>query len=362
MLPISVCLIAKNEQTFINKCLQALIRYDWEVIVVDTGSSDRTREIALEYTPYVFDFPWNNNFSIAKNYCISKAKNNWILSIDCDEYLTCLSNGMDLGQIMFEYMADPRKLGTIELRNPQISSGNQTISIERVSRFFHREYYHFEGAVHEQLVPSRNQSIEYMDLPISFYHKGYSDPTILAKKADRNLRLLRNELDSSKENKQNPYLFFQIGQSYFILGDMKNACSYFEKGLSLNVEPTLQYVQTMVESYGYCLLKLKQLEKALQFENIYDTFCDRADFVFLMGLIYMENGMFHNAIEQFAKATTISKYTVEGVNSYSAFYNIGVIYECTENRKEAEIYYRKCGEYRPALDGLKRLNTTEDLR
>ena len=105
----------------------------------------------------------------------------------------------------------------------------------------------------------------------------------------------------------------------------------------------------MVEAYGYCLLDLKEYEAALSFENIYDAFAVNADFVFLMGLIYMNNAMFDDAIAQFQKATEFATCTVDGANSYRAFYNIGVIYECTGRTKQALAAYEKCGNYAPAL-------------
>lgn len=87
MLPISVCIIAKNEEEYIGECLKRLSRFDWEIIVADTGSTDRTVDIARRYTPHVFHFNWINDFSAAKNYAVSQATNDYILSVDCDEYL-----------------------------------------------------------------------------------------------------------------------------------------------------------------------------------------------------------------------------------------------------------------------------------
>ena len=62
-LPISVCIIAKNEQKYIENCLKALRRYSWEIIVVDTGSADDTRQIATRYADKVYDFAWIDDFS-----------------------------------------------------------------------------------------------------------------------------------------------------------------------------------------------------------------------------------------------------------------------------------------------------------
>ena len=84
-LPISVCIIAKNEQKYIENCLKALRRYSWEIIVVDTGSTDDTRQIATRYADKVYDFTWIDDFSAARNFAAAQASNNWILVLDCDE-------------------------------------------------------------------------------------------------------------------------------------------------------------------------------------------------------------------------------------------------------------------------------------
>lgn len=73
-IPVTVCIIAKNEEKHIENCLKHLKKYDLEVIVTDTGSTDRTKEIAEKYADKVVDFEWVNDFAAARNYCTSFAK------------------------------------------------------------------------------------------------------------------------------------------------------------------------------------------------------------------------------------------------------------------------------------------------
>lgn len=81
---ITACIISKNEENNIYKCLESIFSFVDEIILLDTGSSDRTMEIAEKYCK-VFSTKWENNFSLARNECISYAENNWIFCIDCDE-------------------------------------------------------------------------------------------------------------------------------------------------------------------------------------------------------------------------------------------------------------------------------------
>ena len=363
MLPISVCIIAKNEEQYIEECLRRLALYDWEIVVVDTGSTDRTVEIARKYTPNIFHFDWVNDFSAARNYSISKASNDYILVVDCDEYLEADDKTHEIIQHLTEQISSVQ-IGMLNRfspsadldSSPAMSAATEVSSPlvkEHIARFFHKKYTHYEGTIHEQLASLQGDRPEFVSIPLSFYHVGYSTTKLKEEKANRNISMLETEL---KMNPASPYILFQLGQSYFGLSDYERALPYFEKALALDVNEQEEYVQTMVESYGYCLLYLKQYTKALGLEGIYSIFAKSADFVFLMGLIYMNNALFGRAIEEFQKAVTISEYAVEGVNSYKAYYNAGVIFECMGNETDAIDCYKKCGDYAPAVERIRRLS------
>ena len=133
------------------------------------------------------------------------------------------------------------------------------------------------------------------------------------------------------------------------------ACDYFCKALEFDINPKLEYVIDMVQTYGYALINSKQYVMALQLENIYEEFGDCAEFKFLMGLIYMNNAMFDKGIDEFLKATQYDNCQIEGVNSYKAYYNIGVIYESLGYVDKASEYYKDCGQYDSAVARLAEL-------
>ncbi len=355
MLPLSLCLIAKNEEKKLNHSLLSLTpltKAGAELIITDTGSSDGTKEIAGHYTDRIYDFPWCDDFSAARNFCASKASNDWILFLDCDESLhhSPPAAAVDL-LLCFIREVPPDHVGQILLKSPT-SSGS--ITTDTLARLYHRDYYTYKGVIHEQLFPLHKNRPLYQKTGLEFWHSGYEDASVFQEKARRNLRLLQKAYASDPSD---TYTLFQIGQSYRSLQQYDKALDYFEQALAKDMDPDLDYVRTLVESYGYTLLDLGMAKKALELQGVYDTFCTRADFVFLMGMICMNNGRFEDAIRQFRQATLIPCHSVEGVNSYLAYYNIGVIYECSGHTSDALHYYRKCGDYAPALERILALCT-----
>ena len=350
MFPLSVCIIAKNEEAHIEECLKRLVPYGFEIVFTDTGSTDRTLEIAKKYTDRIFHFDWCSDFSAARNFCLEKASHNWILSLDCDEYIESIDLSA-LGRCMEQC---PDCTGRILIRNRFLRNGQTAFEQTRVSRLADRRYFHFTGTVHEQLERRDNRTKAIYDAPVTILHVGYDETEAnMEEKCRRNITLLTAQLEKEGAD---PYLYFQLGQCFRRLGETEKAFESFDAGLSMEIDPTLDYVKTMVESYGYTLLDLKRYKEALGLSELYDVFSGRADFVFLMGLVCMNNGLFDDAVYQFKIATTMEEFSVHGVNSYMANYNIGVIYECTGHPAEARIYYKKCGSYAPALERLKALS------
>ena len=243
--------------------------------------------------------------------------------------------------------------------------------------------------IHEQVTAYDEKEYRTYEAPVLIGHTGYDLPKKEKKaKALRNIRLLEQELKNSgwdakvhatqleqnlskqdtdaeqkseiadaKKEQQIPYLLYQLGKSYYMAEDYNEACFWFAHGLSYDLEPKLEYVIDMVETYGYALINSGRAGEALFFENIYEEFGNSADFQFLMGLIYMNNAMFDAAVGEFLKAVKHRDCRMAGVNSYAAYYNVGVIYECLEKISEAKYYYQKCGNYEPAKKRLKLINS-----
>ena len=353
MTPFSICIIAKNEEKHMDQFLSSIKKHfskcTYEIVIVDTGSNDRTVEIAQKYTDKIFHFEWINDFSAARNYSLSCATYDWILVLDCDEYV------QELNPAGFEAFIQnyPNAVGMLSRKNHYEQNETDSIYTDDVERFFNRKTFHYEAIIHEQVRAIDGSNYERIALPLVVDHCGYNGTLEeLQKKAERNNELLLQMLEKTPDD---PYLYFQIGQSYNMLRDDEHACYYYGKGLEYDVDPRAEYVQMMVIGYGYALLHLERYDEALQFQNIYDEFATSADFVCLMGLIYLRKGMILEAMTEFLKATTFETARTEGANTFIPTFNMGCVNEVIGDLDTAIALYKKCGNFKPALDRLQEL-------
>lgn len=363
---ITACIITKNQQEKLKKCLEALRKYQIPMVVIDTGSEDESRNIALQYTDRVFDFPWINDFAAAKNFAISKADTEYVLIIDSDEYIC----QFDWNQLQLLIKNNPGKVGRVKRINIYSEKGQPHQSEEFINRIFHKEDFTYEGRIHEQVVAKDGKDFETYLSGIVMEHDGYELTDEERKnKTERNIVLLKKELEEFRRKvgdtdililpknlqTRGAYLWYQLGKSYYMRGEYKESVTCFEEALSFDLNEHLEFVFDMVETYGYALINSNQYRKALDLEGVYDVFSTTADFCFLMGLIYMKNGCFEDAVAQYKKATTFPSAKVVGTNSYLAFYNIGVIFECMGNIVEAKHYYKKALPYDKAMERLQQI-------
>ena len=129
-----------------------------------------------------------------------------------------------------------------------------------------------------------------------------------------------------------------------------------EQLLEADLNPHLLDVVWLVVRYGYALIRTGKLERALDLASCWDDLEYNADYCYMMGLIYMKNGMIEKAVTAFLEATQKSFVMDKGVNDYLAYFNLGVIYECIGQNDEAKQYYLKCENYEAAKQRLKEMN------
>lgn len=253
---LSVCLIAKNEENMIRDCLESVKDISNDIIVVDTGSIDDTKSIALEYTSKVYNYEWNDDFAAARNFCIENAMNDFILSIDCDERLinpkTLLSTLSQLddniGGVMVKVVSYNDK-----------KEGKDVFNSKMVRLFRNQPTIRFEGIIHEQVLNSiLNAGYKLKDSEVEFIHEGYNhDAVTMRKKQKRNLELL---IRQSKQKPNSAYNLFQLARTYLALNDLENAEKEISKAINLSKDD--DSVKPQALNYGG-LIAYKNNQKEL---------------------------------------------------------------------------------------------------
>lgn len=262
MVSISACLIVKNESENLDTCLDSITGFVDEIIVVDTGSSDNTIEIAKKYSDKVFEFEWIDDFSAARNYSISKASSDFILIIDADEKL-------ENGDVLNEFLnIQDSSFGAWLVNLDSYTHKNDSefkYTTQLLRLFKNDKSYKFEGIIHEQILPSILQNgkrIGNSDVYIT--HRGYDlDEARMRAKQERNLKLLEKHISF---NPNDGYNLFNLAKTYLAINNNEKAKVYFELALENCPKDGVVY-PSCLNYYSVLLYKFKDFEKAIKLLN-----------------------------------------------------------------------------------------------
>lgn len=237
---ISLSMIVKNEERYLFDCLNSVKNIVDEIVIVDTGSTDNTIEIAKSFNAKIYHFDWIDDFSAARNFALEKCTGDWILYLDADERLDEFSakkiKSLTQTQENVGYYC------TIKNYDSEIQRDH---TIRYVRFFRNNPDAKFTGKVHEQITPSLEKlNYKFIHSDLLIHHIGYDISKEGKKqKAWRNLRLLLEDYKNSK----NEYVLFQIGQSYFVLENFSEAKNTF---LNL-IESEKLNKQLKAETFSY---------------------------------------------------------------------------------------------------------------
>jgi glycosyltransferase involved in cell wall biosynthesis/Flp pilus assembly protein TadD/predicted O-methyltransferase YrrM len=257
---VSLTLIVKNEEQNLAACLACVIDLVDEVIIVDTGSTDRTKEIAVSFGPKVklFDFPWVKDFSAARNHALEKASAHYILWMDADDRLD-EPNRQALRQLIAS-LRDENAAYTLKCFCPPDAHGKGRTMVDHVRLFRNRHDIRWKYRVHEQILGSlRATNAEVRWGNVVFLHTGYQDPGVRARKLRRDLELLHL---SYQEDPDEPFVLFNLGMVYQELGQHDQALGFLRKSLEL-CEPQASIVRKLYALIAFSLIALDRPQEAL---------------------------------------------------------------------------------------------------
>jgi glycosyltransferase involved in cell wall biosynthesis len=186
---VSLCVIASDEEVNLPRCLISVASLVQEIVVVDTGSCDRTREVARAQGARVFDFAWADDFAAARNESVRHATGDWILWLDGDEWLAH-DQSVKL-RTLLSGLTHENAAYVMKQRSamPQVN-GSATV-VDQVRLFRNDPEIRWRYRVHEQILPAlrvARHDVHFTDIFVE--HTGYQDAALLRRKTERNLRLL----------------------------------------------------------------------------------------------------------------------------------------------------------------------------
>lgn len=239
---LSISMIMKNEERYILDCLRSIKDVADEIVIVDTGSTDRTIELAVRFAAKekvslkLYHYSWNNNFAEARNFSLLRCSGNWILYIDADERLSPYSvetiNAIKSIDDKYAYHLQVRSLGNIQtvVRSPRLFRNSKEV--------------YFENGIHEQIGPSLlRQKYKFFLSSAIINHIGYDiSDAALRQKAERNLALLQKEpvLDDGH--------YYHLGETYFALEDWDAAAHSLILAIAKNS------LSNEITAHCYCML------------------------------------------------------------------------------------------------------------
>jgi tetratricopeptide (TPR) repeat protein len=274
MTRLALVMIAKDEARAIGRALESARPHVDRMIVLDTGSTDATREIAAAAGAEVAEFAWADDFAAARNAALALSDAAWNLVLDADEWIAAGAKALrDLPAASGDF------LGVVRLENavdPATGEGGGSVWLPRVLPRGVR----YEGRVHEQPVGAAREQ----RLGLVLGHDGYT-PQNLARKADRNEQLLMAELQTAP---QDAYLWFQLGKEHQVRGRAPQAALCFSEALRLAPADAAWRHPLVVR--GLTALKAAgQLDEALALAGAeIGNWQHSPDFFFALGDLYLE--------------------------------------------------------------------------
>lgn len=346
---ISACLIVKNEEDMLRRCLDSLQGQVDEIVIADTGSTDATKDIAKEFTDKVYDFEWTDDFAEARNFVASYASGEWILAVDADE---CIDpESFQKAKEDMQQQAAQYDCYLVDILSFTGQNGDR-LAKNKMARIYKNDgTFRYEEPIHEQLTKREGKASMAVSSLI-LYHYGYLQKAVEKKrKNDRNIKMIKKNLGKGK---QKGFSYFNYGQELRRLGKKEEALDAFIQAYKYKLNVKHDWVQRCLIYITEILVDLKRYTEALNIvsdaEKIWPT---APDFLYQRGEIYYLQKRLDDAKEVFLEIVTNPDkykdviYLYESQGFYPHF-RLGEIYEIEKNDEQALKHYSKAYNYNHA--------------
>jgi glycosyltransferase involved in cell wall biosynthesis len=209
---LSLVMIVRDEESCLPRCLDSAAALADEIVIVDTGSTDRTVEIAREYDAVIFSFPWGNDFAAARNFSVEKATMDWVLWLDADEEIAPESLDLSIESGLLEQY-DALAVPLVNIFGKTVDH-DQVVQIAQPRLFKNHLGFRFENQIHEWLniLPTHSDSCQNRGgfLVLSSTLRLYGPLGGKHQKSERNVNLLLQDLKKIKDHACTHYYLRRI--------------------------------------------------------------------------------------------------------------------------------------------------------
>ncbi len=337
---LGLCMIVKNEQYTLARCLNSVQGVFNEIVIVDTGSTDNTVEIAKSYTDKVYFFEWTYDFSAARNFSFSKAKSDYLTWLDADDVLSYENKA---ALISLKNTLSPNVDMVFMRYAAAFDEHNRPTLVYERERIVKREKgYKFEGAVHEVIVPSGN--ILHSDITV-FHKKDVSKK----KDAERNLNIFRKLFADGKTPDERQKFYY--ARELYENGLYDAAVTAYCEFLSGNGWFENKICACRDLSACYKAKNMPEKELAALFKS-FELDTPRAETCCLIGAFYMRYRLYEKAIFWYKLALNLKPNYSSGTFVFCDAYGfipaieLCVCYDRLGDKIKAEKYNDIAGSFK----------------
>lgn len=322
---ITACAIVKDEEANIYGWLKNVGVYADEIVINDTGSQDKTKELISQFSEenpdlsmVLIESQWQDDFAWAKNQCLAEATGDWVVFTDADELFAVPEN---IRNVLAGQQNTKNQVIMVPMANVDRDDNNNIINIFNVPRIFRRETgLSYEGRIHERItIGGRGLDqlkVFWADNSLFMEHTGYSSG-LSRKKAERNLALLLKDIQEGQNIEK---LYRYLAESYYALGDYNEALN---KAL-LATQSAYQPVGQQGDMYWLALNAMEKLEYSMDdrlaiVDNGQRLFPELPDFYGRRGMIEYEAEKYHAALKSFEQAAEkLAEYNRTPINAQAS--------------------------------------------
>jgi tetratricopeptide (TPR) repeat protein len=343
-------MIVRDSARTLRACLAGIAPWVDEMVVVDTGSQDDTREIAREHGAQVFEFPWCDDFSAARNESLRHASGDWLFWMDSDDTIQ-EPNGRRLRELADQPLEAGPAAYVFQVHCPGPPGSVDVTVVDHVKLFRNDPRLRFEGRIHEQILPAlRRIDGEVCWTDIFVEHSGTDhSPDAHRRKQTRDLRLLEMEL---ADRPGHPFVLFNLGMTYADMEEFEAAADYLCRCVEAST-PDESHLRKAYALLAGVLLELGRLAEARsvldQALAIYEY---DAELCFRLGVLAQREKEYGVAIQAYedAIANRADRHFSsrdEGITSYKARHNLAGVYRDIQRPDLAELQWRLALDKRP---------------